>query len=394
MHEQPVRIPSLHGLRAISIGFVVISHLVGPDTFISWKGATGRLLGDLGPLGVRVFFIISGYLITSLLLRELDAKNHIQLTKFYFRRTFRIFPPYYFFLMVVIILQAAGWIELVSGDILHAVTYTINYHPERSWYIGHGWSLSVEEQFYLLWPAVLFLCGKRRGLWIACFIIMLCPIIRLGYYYFIPQLVKWEVDYRFETVADSIAIGCLLSAAHQWLKQEKLYYAILNSRLFILVPVIVFYTCSLYPSTRRNLLLGISIQNVGIAACIAWCIDNYSGRIGNILNSKPMVFIGEISYSVYLWQQLFLNPHSSSIISFFPLNLILVGLASLVSYYIIEQPSLEIRQRLETKIFPNTKRYGIQGRGTSFADSNMIMGSSTLAAKAPELSPKAQHGDG
>jgi len=107
---------------------------------------------------------------------------------------------------------------------------------------------------------------------------------------------------------------------------------------------------------RRSLLFGVSVQNIGIAASIAWCVTNYCGVIGRALNSKPLVFLGKMSYSVYLWQELFLNRFSSSIIAIFPLNLVLVAVTSVASYYLIERSSLELRHRLERKIFAPKRR--------------------------------------
>src|SRR5262249_33221200 len=155
-------------------------------------------------------FVISGYLITSLLLREFDASGTISLRRFYFRRTLRIFPAYYTFIGVLLLLSAAGLVGLTRANMGHALTYTTNYFPERSWDIGHTWSLSVEEQFYLLWPATLVLAGRRRGLSIAASLVVLCPLIRLALWQLAPTE-QTGVGHRFETVADSIAIGCVLA---------------------------------------------------------------------------------------------------------------------------------------------------------------------------------------
>src|SRR3990172_3820880 len=133
MFEKSSRIPSLDGLRAISIMLVIVSHLVHIESFPLPKAIDPRWLGSLGPLGVRVFFVISGFLITSLLLRELETNKSINLGKFYLRRTLRIFPPYYFFVLVMIALNKLDWVELSSKDVFHAFTYTINYFPQRSW---------------------------------------------------------------------------------------------------------------------------------------------------------------------------------------------------------------------------------------------------------------------
>jgi peptidoglycan/LPS O-acetylase OafA/YrhL len=346
------RLPSLDGLRAISISLVVFSHLLWTQGVMrTWERGV-RWFAPLGELGVRIFFVISGFLITSLLLRELDTKKHIRLTQFYLRRALRIFPPYYFFLLVVFLLHMGGRIELASRDWLHALTYTVNYYPERSWYVGHGWSLSVEEQFYLVWPVVLLFLGKHRALKVACAVIILCPVIRLGYWYHYPSLVDEEMGYRFETVADSIAVGCLLAGTHERLQLRRLYRKLLASRLFIIVPIVVLYASLLPHSSRLGLVGGIALQNIGIAACIAWSLTNTSGKIGKVLNAKPMVFVGVMSYSIYLWQQPFLNPQSAGLIVSFPLNLFLIGAASLASYYVIERPSLVVRRRLETRIRP------------------------------------------
>jgi peptidoglycan/LPS O-acetylase OafA/YrhL len=347
MKEHPHRIPSLDGLRAISIALVIISHLSGTRNFIVPQRVAGFFA--LGELGVRVFFVISGFLITGLLLRELEVNRTIHLRKFYFRRTFRIFPAYYVFIFVLIISQNLGLINLSSRDIFHTLTYTSNYYPDRSWYVGHTWSLSVEEQFYLLWPAVLLFFGKRRALWGALSLIVVCPMIRLALWHFLPSLEG--IGQRFETVADSIAIGCVLAGARPRLNSCVAYRRILESRYFVIVPITVVLASSLGARPRINYLIGFTVMNLGIAACIDWCITNYQGRLGRVLNSRSTVFIGVMSYSIYLWQQVFLNRSSVSVISQFPLNLLLVGIASLASYYLIERPALGFRHRIEKKLF-------------------------------------------
>jgi peptidoglycan/LPS O-acetylase OafA/YrhL len=384
--EEPRRIPSLDGLRAISVSLVVASHLLWHPDFIGIRPVYATWFAPLGHLGVRVFFVISGFLITGLLLRELDSTEHINLGKFYLRRTLRIFPPYYFFVLMIILAQVVGWTTLTPGDVSHALTYTVNYHAAPSWSVGHAWSLSVEEQFYLLWPAVLLFAGRRQGLWVAFSVIALCPLIRLGIWYLFPSLLEYDIGYRFETVADSMAAGCILAGTHEWLQRQQPYHAILESRLFSLVPVAILYASLLPNSSRLNLLIGITVQNIGIAACIAWSVVNYSGRIGKVLNAKPLVFLGVMSYSIYLWQQPFVNPKSAAITSHFPLNLILVSIASLASYYCIERPSLRLRQQLESRLFPR-REHRAQHKTDALADDNTVPSLTTLATV-----PQTKHG--
>src|SRR4029453_9090916 len=172
------RIPSLDGLRAISIAFVFFGHLAGTRGF-PLSTQTGNATG-LAELGVHVFFVISGYLITRLLLEEIDRNGRIDLRRFYLRRTLRIFPPYYTLLALLFIADIAGFVGLHRHDVLRAMTYTTNYAPDRSWYVGHTWSLSVEEQFYLLWPAVMLLVRPRKAIVVAAAVVLLVPVIRIA----------------------------------------------------------------------------------------------------------------------------------------------------------------------------------------------------------------------
>ncbi|MBI2865284.1 MAG: acyltransferase [Chloroflexi bacterium] len=351
MAERLDRIPSLDGLRAVSIGFVVLSHLTRTQGFPLPLGLPESWLDNLGSLGVRVFFVISGFLISRLLFEELRATGAIRLSKFYFRRTLRIFLPYYFFVGAIFFLQATGWFHLTQRDLLHAITYTVDYYPQRGWDIGHAWSLSVEEQFYLLWPAIMLLMGKRRGLAIASIFVFLAPMVRLGYYYLFPQMVPWEVGYRFETVVDALAIGCLLAGAFEWLRGQTAYRKVIGSRFFLAVPAAVLLVTTMDPRLRGYLFVGVAVQNLGIAACLSWCMTNYGGKTGRVLNSRPLVFLGRMSYSTYLWQQPFLNFSSSLAVASFPLNLLLVGTTSLAAHLLVERPSLAMRRWLECRVF-------------------------------------------
>ena len=341
------RIPSLDGLRAISIGLVVFRHLCGTGNFLPDR--VGGFF-EVGDLGVRVFFVISGFLITTLLLNELDASGRVHLGKFYLRRTFRIFPPYYAFLLAVLAASAAGWLALHPGDLAHAFTYTSNYHADRSWPVGHTWSLSVEEQFYLLWPAVLLVAGRRRALVAAAAFFLASPVIRLGLWWWGgPEI---GIGHRFETVADAIAIGCVLAGSAAWLQGQPLYSRLLDSRLFVLAPVAVLAASLLHDRPRLSCLFGFSVMNLGIAACLHWCVIHHEGRIGRVLNSAPLVYVGVLSYSIYLWQQVFLDRESAAALNQFPANLLGVIAASVVSFYAVERPWLALRRRLERRWFP------------------------------------------
>jgi peptidoglycan/LPS O-acetylase OafA/YrhL len=342
------RIPSLDGLRAISIAFVLIAHLAGTRNF-PISEAAGNVLA-LGEFGVRVFFVISGFLITGLLLAELDHQHRIRLGRFYFRRTLRIFPPFYTLLVALAVAASLGSITLAPNDLVHGATYTSNYYLDRSWFFGHTWSLSVEEQFYLLWPAALLLAGRRRGLMIAAAVVCLAPFIRVA---------EWElfrssgagIGMRFETVADAIATGCLLAGFRAFLHRTPVYMRALSSPWFVAAPAIAILGNLTHDHPLVNFGLGMTAANIGIALSIDWCVTHHDGRIGRLLNTAPIVFVGWLSYSLYLWQQPFLNRSSHAALSAFPLNILCaIGLA-LLSYFLVERPALRLRRTLERVIF-------------------------------------------
>jgi peptidoglycan/LPS O-acetylase OafA/YrhL len=344
----PSRIPSLDGLRAISISLVLFEHLRGGAGFVPVPPAIGAL--DYGNFGVRVFFVISGYLISSILFAEMRKRGTPSLAKFYFRRAFRIFPAFYANIAVMVVLASLGYAALRPGDVLHAATYTTNYHHDRAWTLGHTWSLAVEEQFYVLWPVILLLLGKKRGLHAAAGFVLLAPVIRVAtrIFHLGPQE---GVGETFQTVGDAIAVGCLLAGYRDVLHASRRYLALQESPFFFLVPVLAVLAALTHDHPLVSGALGESTIDVCIALTIDYCIRNARGRIGRVLNWGPLAFVGTLSYSLYLWQQLFMNPRSTAPFAVFPVNLALAFGAALLSYYLVERPFLRWRERLEPRIF-------------------------------------------
>ena len=145
------RLPGLDGLRAIAVALVVFHHLCSQGTLASWPRLAAAL--KHGSFGVQVFFVLSGFLITWLLLREEQRSGTIDLRRFYFRRSLRILPPAFFFLGMMLLLTVFGLVSIGSRDFLFSFLFIRNaYGPGGSPEVAHFWSLAVEEQFYLTWP--------------------------------------------------------------------------------------------------------------------------------------------------------------------------------------------------------------------------------------------------
>lgn len=166
-------IPSLDGLRAVSIVLVLASH-AGLEPRFRHTGLFRFFLNhlDVGTLGVTVFFVISGYLITSLLLREISRTGTIHLGSFYFRRAMRIFPAYYVYLAVALLVSLRLGPYIAPAPFVSAFSYYSNYYPYRlshpelnGWRIGQTWSLSLEEQFIAFGPPRF--CSFANGTWCA-----------------------------------------------------------------------------------------------------------------------------------------------------------------------------------------------------------------------------------
>lgn len=332
--------PGLDGLRAISIGFVLVAHLTGARGFVSmpflWQY-------ELGRFGVRVFFVISGFLITSILLKELRQTGRIALGRFYFRRTMRLFPACYVLIAVTALLAVNGAVQLKPGDLAFAATYTMNYHVVKGWPLTHLWSLAIEEQFYLLWPAVLVMLGSARSRRVLVGVLAVAPVIRLT---LLP--VFGFVAVSFLTWSDALASGCLLALLRHDLVRNTLYAQLLSSRWFVLVPAAAL-TAAAVPFTKVSWLICETIMNLAIAMSVDWAIRNPDTAVGRVLNWPAISFIGVLSYSLYLWQQPFLNPYSGSWYCAFPMNIALTFAVALASYLIVEAPLLRLRVIVERR---------------------------------------------
>ncbi|MBZ0232977.1 MAG: acyltransferase [Deltaproteobacteria bacterium] len=336
------RIPSLDGLRAISIVLVLVSHLLGTRGFPVGTRAMGAI-GDFGYLGVRVFFVISGFLITSLLLAEHAKTRTISLKGFYARRAWRIFPAFYTFVAAMIVAWALGSIALRGGDILAAVTYTMNYHYDRSWELGHIWSLSIEEQFYLVWPATFLVAGRRRIVPVAVAMIVIAPCLRAAAFLVFEHADDVAME-AYPCVMDSIATGCLLAALKERLDDTPRYLAALRSPWFVLVPLIVVLA-NLPTWWALEYTSHVTIQNLGVALCVDRCVRVPDDWAGKLLNWAPMVWLGGLSYSLYLWQEPFLNHYARSDVNTFPVNIVLAFACAVASFYLVETPFLAWRDR-------------------------------------------------
>ncbi len=339
--------PSLNGLRAISIILVIFSHLKWTNPGLrSFLYDYVPLLAD-GQVGVNIFFIISGFLITSLLIDEEKRSDRVSLKKFYMRRIIRIFPAYYFLLFFYFIVSLYGYVSISNASWFTALTYTKYFNWNLDLITGHLWSLSIEEHYYLLFP-ILFLFKQTRKPFVFL-VILLAPIVRM---YFFSHPNQYINELTFFYRMDSISMGCLFA-----FYKEQIYQKLKNNFVLVFYLSITLLVSMSY-LTMLNIKYGLHLgfftvpfggtygtfTNLFLTIIMFYSVFGNQGYWFKFLNYKLINFIGLLSYSLYLWQQFFLD-NRSGLVHIFPINLVLIILCSLFSYYVIEQNFLKLRSR-------------------------------------------------
>jgi len=293
--------------------------------------------------------VMSGFLITTILIREARRSGSISLGLFYLRRTLRIFPVCYVYVIVLVVMQRAHLFHLNRGDLFAIVTFTMNYHRDRSWYVGHVWSLGIEEQFYLLWPVALKVLDEKNLRRVCWAVIAIAPLVRIGLYRFAPAF-RDGIGETYPTAADILATGCLLALCREQLAANQAYLRFLGSRAFWLVPLTILFVAA-EPSEGSRFLIGETVMNFGLALSIDRFTRFPKTISGKVLNSSPLVMLGLASYSIFMWQQPFLNRGSTSPLAHFPRSLALALLAGFASYRLVERPMIRLRRHWERVFF-------------------------------------------
>lgn len=346
---KPTHLASLDSIRAFCILLVLGSHATAGAGFpAAWK-RTGLYLFN-GSVGVLIFFVLSGFLISWLLAQEEERTGTISLRSFYARRFLRILPVYFAFLFALACLQILTHLHVSWCQYLTAITFTKNYGC-GSWIDGHLWSLSVEEQFYLMWPFVLTFAPKRFRLYVAAILVCLAPAFRVWFY--VNNYTELRL-FSFMTNMDSLMIGSMTGLAVRRNPEAVKAFFAWNSWLCRLVAVGAIYAVwllQLHLALGRVLVpLGTTIQSAAAAYLIASYTIHQHGVIYRILNLPPICHLGVLSYSIYIWQQPFFSTpeefgmQSVSILTF-PFNVISAIAVGALSYHTFEKPLLNLRKR-------------------------------------------------
>jgi peptidoglycan/LPS O-acetylase OafA/YrhL len=354
------RIPSLDGLRGIAILTVVIGHgsyclALLPAFIITFAGN--------GQLGVSIFFVLSGFLIFNLSAREFQKTGEFNWKLFYFRRVLRIFPCFYFFIAVIVLLKCLGALNLTGEMIFGAATFSLNYlHLWYHWssgsdyfVIGHYWTLALEEQFYLTWPVLMLLFVRRKLLAVLIVIMVLAPFLRVACYHWMPGS-RGQIAMMFHTGFDSIAAGVLLGELLLRPQFKVWLQKIAASRLLlcgaILFPLIISPLLAGHFRGAYSITIGKSLDLACICIVITAAVSFPGTLLFRFLNWRPLVFIGVLSYSLYVWNNFFLNSGGHWLVNRFPLNFLCAFGMALASHYLVERPFLKLKDHLHKSNLP------------------------------------------
>lgn len=342
---------SLDGIRALAIIMVLFFHTQYSDSETLLSG---------GFIGVELFFVLSGYLITKLLLMEHGKAGTINIKNFYMRRAFRLFPALWLMLfcalVYVIVLPSNVYSAQVSDGIIATLLYYSNwstiYLDNRFYFLNHTWSLAIEEQFYVTWPWFLLLSLKfiqPRGLIKVVALLIIVSAMLQAYFYY-------KTDYFLrsyagtDTRASGILIGCILAL----MLQSKYDIIFLHKKLVVMIcgwlalPLLVVISMvAKYDSGWMYYGLGtlVSLSSAGLIAAVE---INRGSSLSGFLALPPIQFIGKISYGLYLWhfpvfvlfheRQLNIGVIDSNLASWFTTFIV-----AIVSYFLIERKFLKYK---------------------------------------------------
>jgi peptidoglycan/LPS O-acetylase OafA/YrhL len=345
-------IPSLDGIRAVAVSLVFFAH-DGLDELIP------------GGLGVTVFFVLSGYLITTLMRIEHARSGGISYRGFYLRRLLRLMPPLLIVVAAAATLAAASVIDgaFTSGGLFSVLFYFGNYyvvaHDFHGMPAGLGvvWSLAIEEHYYLLYPplAALALRAGRAGLSVAVLSVFCAAVLAWRYWLVFHGASEAYLTMATDTRVDAILVGCLMALARNpWLDPVPAPNALKDWGVAAACVAVLFVTL-LYRDETFRLTARYTLQSLAIAPLIYLAVARADRLPFRWLNARPLVYIGTISYTIYLSHHLILSGLARHWPQLGWIGLTLVGAVLTLAVAEpmrrwVEQPCAALRKRLHRKL--------------------------------------------
>lgn len=339
------RWPALDGLRGIAICLVVAYH-----------GSVPGLDRFGGVAGVELFFVLSGFLITTLLLREHLGTGRVSFRNFYARRALRLFPALAMLILAVLVFGVAlapSGRSTAAISVGATVFYATNW-LEAFWFnaspLSHCWSLAVEEQFYFLWPPLLvWLVARRRH--------PVLPVLSaLAVASLTARVILWRtgagysrVAFGGDTRAPALLLGCMVAVLLPRGTLSRLPWRVLGP-----CGLIILLATSLAPDRVASLATALTIGTLAATAIVAAVVTQHpDAALPRLLSFRPLRAVGRVSYGLYLWNWTVVYlvhlywPHMRTVIRG-PLELVLFSTLTFASWRYVEQPFLRRKARFSS----------------------------------------------
>jgi peptidoglycan/LPS O-acetylase OafA/YrhL len=342
------RIRELDGWRAVSVALVIVHHLFtyrfprileGMPALLTWSA-------DIGPLGVRIFFVISGFVICRLIIAEELRYGSVSLTGFYYRRLFRILPPLYLFLLSLFLMGVARWITVDNKALVMGALFLTNtkFAP-NNWFSGHTWSLAVEEQFYLAFPTlwiVLSRWKRWRGPSFGLLFLLLAARDMESVYRGWHAHVATNSRNGFSCICAGVLMAIWEAKARKLVMGVPGWVVLVLGMTILVDPLRdAVLVNGLFHSLAEPLTIGLVLL--------------YSTQRGAWLRAflccRATQAVGITSYGIYLWQELFTGPvenyHKAGAALAYLLPLLCVVVP--VSYLFVEKPAMQVGKMLSRR---------------------------------------------
>lgn len=363
--------PALDGVRAFCVLGVIACHMADTKWW-SWLS---------GGLGVNVFFVLSGFLITTLAVREERKKGRVSLGAFYVRRTMRIFPLYYFALGVyAALIYLTSWSASLRENFTSALPSYLLYFQEvpfardviaagRASPFAHSWTLGIEEKFYLVWPLIGFVVCRNRASFRLAIAVALCILLattqsvnRLG-----APVSEWSLNFLLFPYSQ-ILCGCVLALVLDRPEGFRRLQA-LGSPIGTALTLVVFALLQLAYHPYAQAIPEIVLLHTLAATALVGCLVLGENRLTRFLGSRPLLFLGRLSYGMYLFHALgisvaqkVIKSGSGNFATAMLTFVLAAGMSALIAYILsglIEKPCVKWGRRWANRIAnpvaPNAK---------------------------------------
>jgi len=348
--------PALDGLRGVAILAVLAVHT---NHIFGWsllKGAN---------TGVDIFFVLSGFLITALLIEEWEQTGDVSLKSFYWRRALRLIPGLLVLLTALYFLsellfspaEANATRRGIPVAFVYASDLALAFFQLHLGALQHTWSLAIEEHFYLIWPVVLVAAlklgiSKKRLVLITVLVVIASGLQRASLHQFGAPPVR--TYYGIDTRADALLIGCITALCVSW--------GLIHARALrpLLVPAVVFIGFCMVATGFGSVFMtlgGFTLLAIATSVVIVNVVFGSAGYLRGVLEWGPLVWVGRISYGVYLWHYPIFKS-TSFLTSSWPVQLAVALAVTLAvtcfSYYLIERPALSLKRPRRSAVRQNT----------------------------------------